>query len=85
MILNALSSTHSASRRRVTRSRADALATCKYHVGLLVRHDDIFALTQEGYSATFATFCREIRDKQVSDRPSSSESAGAAAAAPPSP
>jgi len=67
MILNALSSTYSAARRRVTRSRSDALATCAYHVGILVQHDDIYALTQEGYNPAFAAFCREIREKQVGD------------------
>jgi hypothetical protein len=64
MILNALSSTYSAASRKGMRSRPDALETCAYHVGVLVKHDDIYVLTQEGYSAAFATFCRGIKERQ---------------------
>jgi hypothetical protein len=65
MFLNVLSSTYSGAHRRFTRSRPEALATCAYHIGLLVRHDDVYALTQEGYSRAFAAFCKEIRRKQA--------------------
>jgi hypothetical protein len=68
MILNALSSTFSAAERGVLRSRPDALTTCAYHVGALVRHDDIYPLTQEGYSAGFARFCRDIKEKQRAEQ-----------------
>ena len=73
MVLNALSSTFSAAGRGLVQSRSNALATCAYHVGVLVRHDDIYPLMQEGYSAGFAAFCREIKEKQRPEMPRSEQ------------
>jgi len=65
MALNVLSSMYNGATRGLTRSRPDALMTCEYHIAMLVAHDDVYALTQEGYSGPFAAFCRGIREKQI--------------------
>jgi hypothetical protein len=71
MLLNTLSSTYNGATRGLTRSKSDALSVCEYHVAALVRHDDIFALTQEGYSDSFAAFCKRVRLNQVLGQPGS--------------
>jgi hypothetical protein len=68
MLLNVLSSMHSAASRRFSPYRSDALETCRFHLSALVRNDDIYELTQVGYSRNFAEFCHEVRQQVLSVR-----------------
>jgi hypothetical protein len=68
LVLNVLSSSYLGVRDGLSRSADDTVKIVKHHLRILLRADDIYELSQQGYEADFAALCREVRGELSAER-----------------
>lgn len=65
-VLNAITSSYFGAKHNLTQSQKVTIEGCRQLLGPLLRHDEIFEITQgHGYEDEFSEFCREIRKEQM--------------------